>query len=75
MENVMENVTEVNNDTKASVNKKSGYSVRVCKRCGNMFIISDDAIIKSVKEYGVIPKRCTHCRKEAQKRFDNKETE
>lgn len=55
--------------------KKRSYSTRVCKKCGNMFIISDDAVIKSVKEFGTIPSRCVHCRKRAQRKYENKEAE
>lgn len=83
--NIVVDVDSINNDNNTENNvennnnnvefKKKSYSTRVCKKCGNMFIISDDAVIKSVKEFGTIPSRCVHCRKRAQRKYENKEAE
>ena len=37
-------------------------SIRICKECGEVYIVSDTDMIYSIKTYGTVPLLCKRCR-------------
>lgn len=83
MENnfVEEKVATIENEVHSEVSSfKRDYaphrrsSIRICKECGEAYVISDNDIIYFVKKFGTIPLNCEKCRaKKIAKRVSNVE--
>ena len=47
-------------------------SIRICRKCGKTYILSDNDIKHYVKKYDTIPLHCEKCREKKYEKVDSK---